>query len=83
MVVLKVILQEDLNMIRQLQYIGDVVYITNFKQACAYISDGVKPVDIKYDLKRKVMVFIFRKSETGKVWNKWNNGEYKELFSNV
>ena len=56
------------------------IYITNFRQASAYISDGVQPIEMKYDLKKKVMVFIFRKEDTAVVWQKWMNGEYRNLF---
>ncbi|MGL5328864.1 MAG: hypothetical protein ACRDD7_06320 [Peptostreptococcaceae bacterium] len=47
------------------------IYIRNFKQACSYIANGVKPVDIKYENGR--LVFVFIKSETKDVWMKWLN----------
>lgn len=58
----------------------DKIYITNFRQASAYVSDGIQPIALKYDLKKKVMVFIFNKEDTKIVWQKWMNGEYRKLF---
>ena len=58
----------------------DLIYITNFRQASAYIGDGIKPVNIEYDFNKKVMVFAFRKEDTKFVWQKWMKGEYRQRF---
>ena len=58
----------------------NLIAITCFRQACAYISDNVKPVNIEYDKKKRVMIFFFNKQDTNYVWNKWKNGEYHLEF---
>ncbi|KAF5066179.1 hypothetical protein DSECCO2_266310 [anaerobic digester metagenome] len=50
-----------------------IIKIKNYKQACAYIREGVKPIDIDYIYGR--MVFYFKAEDTTNVWNKWKNGE--------
>lgn len=55
----------------------DTVAIVNFKQACAYIGSGVKPVNVEYDWEHKVMVFYFDKQESKTVWHKWKNREFE------
>ena len=59
---------------------NDIVKIGNFRQACAYISDGVKPIDIYYNKTGHTMFFIFKKEDTQEVWEKWKRGEYKETI---
>lgn len=52
----------------------NLIPIVNFKQACAYIKYGVKPVDIEYgEIGR--LVFIFKEEDTKDVWRKWKNHE--------
>lgn len=50
---------------------NELIYVRNYKQACAYISKGVKPVDIKYEDKK--LVFVFDKQDTSEVWEQWKN----------
>lgn len=59
----------------------EFIYVTNYRQACAYISDNVKPCNIFYDKERKTMVFVFRKKDTNIVWQKWMHGEYRPMFN--
>lgn len=51
--------------------------IVNFKQACAYIGSGVKPINIEYDWNAKIMVFYFNKQDTVEVWPKWKNKQFQ------
>lgn len=51
----------------------EIIKIKNYKQACAYIREGVKPVDVDYLYGR--MVFYFKAEDTTEVWNKWKNKE--------
>lgn len=46
----------------------ETIKIVNFKQACMYVKNGVKPIDICYTDK---LVFIFNKDETTEVFKKW------------
>ena len=48
------------------------VKIVNIQQACAYMDNGVYPVDIKKTNKRCV-VFYFDKNESKEVYDKWCN----------
>ena len=59
-----------------------LIFITNYRQACAYISDGIQPIRLEYNLNTKTLVFIFKQSDTKNVWQKWMNGSYKEKFKN-
>ena len=55
------------------------VKIVNIQQACAYMDNGVYPVDIKTstDLKtgKRCVVFYFDKNESKEVYDKWCNYE--------
>ena len=52
----------------------NLIRIYNFKQACAYIKHGVKPVDLEYG-KKGDLIFIFKEEDTKEVWNRWKNHE--------
>ena len=54
------------------KYNLDVVRVVNFKQACKYIQNGAKPVDIFYTDR---LVFIFDKSATTDLFNRWRKYE--------
>ena len=51
------------------------VKIINIQQACAYIDNGVYPVDIKSSIDNKTgkrcVVFLFDKNESKDVYDKW------------
>lgn len=50
------------------------IRVANFKQACAYVKNGIKPVDLEYG-ERGRMIFIFKEEDTKEVWEKWKNHE--------
>lgn len=50
----------------------NLIRIINFKQACAYIREGVQPVRLEYNDKGR-MVFIFRAEDTKEVWPLWRD----------
>ena len=52
----------------------DIIAIFNFKQACAYIKNGVKPVNIEYG-KKGDLIFYFNITDTKEVWKRWKNRE--------
>lgn len=49
----------------------EYIRVRNYKQACYYVSNDVKPVDIEYKCGR--MTFIFKTEDTSDVWQKWRN----------
>ena len=53
------------------------VKIVNIQQACAYMDNGVYPVDIKTSIDNKTnkrcVVFYFDKNESKEVYDKWCN----------
>ena len=53
------------------------VKIINIQQACAYMDNGVLPVDIKSSTDNKTgkrcVVFYFDKNESKEVYDKWCN----------
>lgn len=51
-----------------------LIAIYNFKQACAYIKNGVQPVHLEYG-KKGDLIFYFRLEDTREVWDKWKSGE--------
>jgi len=56
----------------------EVVRIVNLKQILLYIKHGVYPVDIFTsldDYDRDILVCVFLKEDTKKVYNKWINHE--------
>lgn len=54
----------------------DVAYISNMKQAQLYLRNGAKLLDILYyQTKNDNLVFVFSKSETRELYQKWNNHE--------
>ena len=50
------------------------VTIVNFKQACAYIREGVQPIKLEYNNKGR-MVFIFKEEDTKEIWERWKRHE--------
>lgn len=56
---------------------NNTIAIVNFKQACAYIGSGVKPLNLEYDWTHKVMVFYFDKIQSLEVWERWKNHEFQ------
>lgn len=54
----------------------DTVYIPNMKQARLYMRNGAQLLDILYDnTKDDALVFVFKRSETRELYEKWNNHE--------
>lgn len=53
------------------------VKIVNIQQACAYMENGIYPVDIKPSIDTKTnkrcVVFLFDKNESKEVYDKWCN----------
>lgn len=49
----------------------EFIRVANYKQACAYVSNGVKPIDLEYDKELGRMIFIFSAEDTKEVWNLW------------
>lgn len=52
------------------------IRIKNYKQACAYINNNVKPVDLEYVNGR--LIFIFKTEDTTEVWKQWLT--YEEML---
>lgn len=52
----------------------NIIAIVNFKQACAYIKNGVKPVDIEYNNEGR-LIFFFVDKDTKILWEKWKRHE--------
>lgn len=54
----------------------DTAYISNMRQAQLYMRNGAQLLDILYDnTKNDALVFVFKRSETKKLYEKWNNHE--------
>jgi hypothetical protein len=55
------------------------VKIVNIQQACAYMENGIYPVDVKSSIDNKTnkrcVVFYFDKNESKEVYDKWCNYE--------
>ncbi len=51
-----------------------LIVIYNFKQACAYIKNGVQPVYLEYG-KKGDLAFYFKLEDTKEVWDRWKNKE--------
>lgn len=56
----------------EVSLLNDTVRIYNFKQACAYIKCGIKPIDIEYG-KKGDLIFTFDKEETKPIWELWKH----------
>lgn len=55
---------------------NDTVYLTNIRQAQLYMRNGAQLLDILYDnTKNDALVFVFSRSETRELYEKWNNHE--------
>ena len=52
----------------------NLIRIVNFKQACAYIKHGVKPVDVEYG-KKGDLIFYFDIDDTKEIWERWKAHE--------
>lgn len=52
----------------------ETIRICNLKQACMYIKNGVKPIDMDYTDR---IVFVFNVAETKEVWEKWRRYELR------
>lgn len=48
------------------------VRVVNIKQACAYIKNGVKPLNVYYTNR---IVFVFDKESTSELFDKWRKYE--------
>lgn len=48
----------------------DIIAIYNFKQACAYIKNGVQPIYLEYGNKGD-LIFYFKKDMCQEAWEKW------------
>lgn len=56
----------------------NVVYLSNMKQAQLYMRNGAELLDILYyNTKNDALVFVFSKSETRELYEKWNAHELK------
>jgi hypothetical protein len=55
----------------EVKVMNDVVHILNTKQAGLYVKHGVKPIDLYWS--DGVLVFVFTKAETNKLFTKWLN----------
>ena len=54
----------------------NTVYISNMRQAQLYMRHGAQLLDILYDnTKNDALVFVFIRSETKELYEKWNNHE--------
>lgn len=54
----------------------DTVYISNMRQAQLYMRNGANLLDILYDnTKNDALVFVFKRSETQELYEKWNSHE--------
>ena len=54
----------------------NTVYISNMRQAQLYMRHGAQLLDILYDnTKNDALVFVFNRSETKELYDKWNNRE--------
>lgn len=54
----------------------DTVYISNMRQSQLYMRNGAQLLDILYDNTRNdALVFVFSRSETRELYEKWNNHE--------
>lgn len=54
----------------------NVVYLSNMRQAQLYMRNGAELLDILYtQTKNDSLVFVFSKSETRELYEKWNNHE--------
>lgn len=51
-----------------------IIAIFNFKQACAYVKNGVQPIRLEYG-KKGDLIFYFRLEDTKEVWEKWKRGD--------
>lgn len=58
----------------------EYIKIKNQFQVKAYLSDGVKPIDVYYDKEIDKIVFIFKKEDTTEVWKKWKSYKYQGLY---
>lgn len=48
----------------------NLIAIYNFKQACAYIKNGLQPVHLEYG-KKGDLIFYFDKESTKELWELW------------
>lgn len=58
----------------------EVIKIRNPLQVTAYMSDGVKPIDMYYDRRTKRLVYVFCKEDTKEVWEKWKRKEFVDII---
>lgn len=55
---------------------NDSIYISNMRQAQLYMRNGAQLLDILYDnTKNDALVFVFSRSETKDLYEKWNAHE--------
>lgn len=55
---------------------NDSIYISNMRQAQLYMRHGAQLLDILYDnTKNDALVFVFSRSETKDLYEKWNAHE--------
>lgn len=48
----------------------NLIAIYNFKQACAYVKNGLQPVRLEYG-KKGDLIFYFDKESTKELWELW------------
>lgn len=54
----------------------NVVYLSNMRQAQLYMKNGAELLDVLYtNTKNEALVFVFSKSETRDLYEKWNAHE--------
>lgn len=59
---------------------SDVVFIRDLEQIKYYISKGAHPVDLHVEEDKsgkRMLCFVFYKSETRPLYEKWMGGDYK------
>lgn len=55
---------------------NDTVYVTNIRQAQLYMRNGAQLLDVLYDgTKNDALVFVFSRTETRELYEKWNAHE--------
>lgn len=66
-------------------YISDVVRIINISQVIAYLKNGAELYDLytsvdRDDPNKNLLVFIFNRSETKELYDKWCKRELKQDY---
>lgn len=55
---------------------GNVIFLSNMRQAQLYMRNGAELLDILYDnTKNDALVFVFNRKGTKELYEKWNNHE--------